>query len=156
MKKLEILLIAGAVIGLLMVLFNVPMHTLVVTLFFLALGILYYCLGFALFNGIRFRDMLKADSYKGIGVWRIVIAIGTGMAISWLTIGFMFSILTYPMTRTFLIAGAAFAAIMIVPTIIKNAKDKNPFYRKIILRCLVFIIIGVIFLFLSGHIFGNP
>ena len=45
---------------------------------------------------------------------------------------------------------------MIVPTIIKISKDKNPFYRKIILRCLVFIIIGVIFLFLSGHIFGNP
>ena len=155
MKKFELILIIGAVIGLVMALFNVPLHSMVVSLFCLALALLYFYLGFALFNGIRLRNMFKADSYKGIGAWRIVIAIGTGIATSWLTIGFMFAIMSYPMARTFLIAGEAFTVIMIILAIIKNVKNKNPFYRNIILRCLIFIIIGVIFLLLPGDIFEH-
>jgi len=156
MKKLEVILIIGAVIGLFLVLFNVPLHTLVVTLFFPALGVLYYCLGFALFNDIRFRDIFKADSYKGLGIWRILIAIGTGIGISNLTIGFMFSIMNYPLARALLIEGSVLTLIVFVVAIIKNARDKNQFYRKIMMRCLVFIVLGIIFLLLPGQIFGTP
>jgi putative Mn2+ efflux pump MntP len=152
MKKLELILIIGAVVGLVMKFFNVPLDSLIVSVFLITLGCLYFYLGFALFNGIRFRDIFKADSYKGLGIWRILIAIGTGIAISWLTIGFMFSILNYPMAGTFLIAGIVFAAIMIILALIRNMRDKNKFYRNIVLRCLVFIIIGVIFLFLPEQI----
>ncbi len=155
MKKLELILIIGAVVGLVMALFKIPLDSLVVSVFFITLSCLYFYLGFALFNGIRFGDIFKNDSYKGIGVWRIMTAIGTGMAISWLTIGFMFSILNYPMAGTFLIAGIVFAAIMIILALIRNVRDKNKFYRNIILRCLVFLIIGVIFLFLPERIFES-
>jgi hypothetical protein len=155
MKKLEVILITGAVIGLLLVLFNVPLHTLVITLFFPALGVLYYCLGFALFNGIRLRSIFKADSYKGLGLWRILIAIGTGIGISNLTIGFMFSIMNYPLARALLIEGSILTTIFFILAIIKNARDKNQFYRKIMIRCLVFLVIGVIFILLPGQIFGT-
>lgn len=153
MKKLELILIVGAIVGLLMALFHVPYYRLVTMLFFTSLGCLYYFLGFALLNNIPGRKIFKADSYKGVGTWRILIAIGAGWAISTLTMGYMFSILNYPTEKLFLTVGLIFAAIMLLLASIRNMKERHQSYRTIILRCAVCIIIGIIFLLLSGNIF---
>ena len=102
MKKFEMILIIGAIIGLLLALFNTPLDSLIVSVFLITLSCLYFTLGFALFNNIPLRKIFNADSYKGLGYWQILIAIGTGIAMSILTIGFMFSILSYPMAKTLL------------------------------------------------------
>ena len=149
MKKFEIILIIGAIIGLLLALFNIPLDSLIVSVFFMTLGCLYFYLGFALFNGIRLRNIFKADSYKGIGTWKILTAIGTGITLSILTIGFMFFILNYPMAVTFLAVGIALAAIIIILALIKNATERISF-PNIILRCIVFLIIAVIFILFTG------
>lgn len=156
MKRIEMILIVGAVVGLLLTLLNVPLNSLILSVFCVALGLLYLYLGFALFNGIRFRNILKAESYKGVGPWRIAIAIGTGIALSNLTMGFMFFILNYPMAKTLLTFGIVLAVIMVILSLIKNAREKNQFYKNIILKCLVFIIIAVIFLLIPGNIFEKP
>jgi putative Mn2+ efflux pump MntP len=156
MKKLEMILIVGAVVGLLMTLFDLPLNSLIVSLFFLVLALLYIYLGFALFNNVRLRDIFKAESFKGLGPWRIAIAIGTGVALSTLTVAFMFSILGYPMAETILIYGIVLAILMIILALIKNAREKNPFYRNIIVRCLIFLIIAVVFLLLPADLFGTP
>jgi uncharacterized membrane protein len=153
MKKLEIILNTGAIIGLLLVLFNTPLDSLIASVFFITLSCLYYILGFALFNNIPLRKIFKADSYKGIGTWRILIAIGTGIALSILTIGIMCSALNYPMAVTFLVVGIVLTAIIITLALIRNAQEKNQFYRNITLRSFVFVIIAVIFLLLPGHLF---
>lgn len=153
MKKLEIILIAGAVVGLLLALFDVPLHSLIVSLFFMTLALLYFYLGFALFNGIRFLNIFKAESYKGLGIWRIAIAIGTGIALSDLTVGLMFTILDYPMAELLLTMGLVLTSIMLLLAAIRNAKEKDQFYRNIILRCAVFIIIRTVFLMLPEQLF---
>lgn len=149
------ILIAGAVVGLLMTLFDIPLNTLIVSLFFLVLALLYIYLGFALFNNVGFRNIFKAESFKGLGPWRIAIAIGTGVALSTLTVGFMFSILGYPMADTILIYGIVLAVIMIILALIINGRDNNTFYRNIILRCVIFLIIAVVFLLLPADLFGT-
>ena len=156
MKKLEIILIIGAIIGFLMVQLSVPLNSVVVSLFFGVLGLLYFYLGFALFNGIQFRGILKAESYKGVGTWRIAIAVGTGLALSELTIGFMFTILNYPMAKSLIIFGIVLAVVVIILAVAKNAREKNQFYWNIIMRCLIFIVIAVFFLVLPGQIFEKP
>lgn len=153
MKKLEIILIAGAVLGLLLTLLNVPFSSLVVSIFFLALGLLYFYLGFALFNDIPLRKIFEPESYRGIGTWRIIIAVGTGLALSILTIGFMFTILDYPMAQTLLTFGLVLGVIILILAIVKNAREKNRFYRNIIIRCIVYIIIAVVFLLIPDHVF---
>lgn len=150
------ILIVGAVVGLLMTLFDIPLNSMIVSLFFLVLAMLYIYLGFALFNNVRLRDIFKAESFKGLGPWRIALAIGTGVALSTLTVGFMFSILGYPMAETILIYGIVLAFLMIILALIKNAREKNPFYRNIIVRCLIFLIIAVVFLLLPADLFGKP
>lgn len=147
------ILIAGAAIGALLALLNVPYHSVIVSFLFMALSFLYFYLGFALFNGIHLRKIFTAESYKGLGSWRIGVAIGTGIAISQITIGIMSTILNYPMAKTLLQVGMAFTAVMLLLASIRNAKEKNQFYRNIILRCAVFIILGVVALLLQGHLF---
>lgn len=156
MKKLEIILIIGSLIGFLMALFSLPLNSLIMSVFFSALGLLYFYLGFALFNGVRFRSIFKVDSYIGLGTWRILIAIGTGIALSTLTMGFMFFKLSYPLTKTFLEVGIVEVMIIIILALIKYVQGKNLFYRNIILRCMIFLIIAVVFLLLPGHLFERP
>ncbi len=153
MKKLELILIVGAIVGILMALFHVTSYSWVVSFFFLTLSCLYYIFGFALLNNIPGRKIFKSDSYNGLGTWRILIAIGTGWAISTLVLGYLFSIRSYPMAELFLVVGLVFTAVMLLLASIKNVKERNQFYRSIILRCAVFIIIGIIFLLLPAHIF---
>lgn len=146
MKKLEVILIAGAIVGLLLALLNVPYHSVAVSLFLVALGTLYLYLGFALFNDIPFSKIFKSESYRGIGPWRIAIAIGTGLGLSQLTVGFMLAVGNYPMTRSFLSFGLVLTALMLLLALIRNRKEKHQFYRNIALRCAIFIIIGTVFL----------
>jgi len=155
MKKLELILIAGAAIGILLALLNVPYHSVIVTFLFMALSFLYFYLGFALFNGIHLRKIFKTESYKGIGPWRLAIAIGTGIALSDLTVGFMLAINDYPMASSFLTFGLVLTSIMLLLASVRNAKEKIQFYRNIILRCAIFIILGVIALLMHGHLFQS-
>lgn len=151
MKKLELILILGVVVGLLLTLLNVPYHTAVSSIFLLTLGIIYLYLGFALFNDIQLSKIFKSESYRGVGPWRIAIAIGTGLGLSQLTTGFMLALGNYPMTRLFLSFGLVVTALMLLLTLIRNTKEKHRFNRNIALRCSVFIIIGVIFLLVHGQ-----
>jgi len=152
-KKLEIILIIGAFLGLLLALLNVPLSSPIVSIFCVALGILYFYLGFVLFNGIPLRRIFDPESYKGIGSWRIATAVGTGIALSILTIGFMFAVLSYPMANTLLIAGLASTAVVFILAIAGSAREKNIFYRDIIIRCVVFLAITILFLCIPEHIF---
>lgn len=153
MKKAELILIAGAVVGLILALLNVPLHSLIISAFFMGLSFLYFYLGFALFNEIHLGKIFNAESYKGLGPWRIGTAIGTGIAISQVTMGIMFTILDYPMAKTLIRVGLVLSALMLLVAAIKSTRDKHLFYRNIILRCAVFIIIAVSFLLLPGHLF---
>ncbi len=78
------------------------------------------------------------------------------MALSELTIGFMFTILNYPMAKSLIVFGIVLAVIVIILALIRNTKENNQFYRNIILRCLVFLIIAVVFLLIPGQIFEKP
>jgi len=147
------ILVIGAVIGLFLALFNTPLDSLIVSVFFITLSCLYFILGFALFNNISLWKIFNAVSYQGLALWSILIATGTGITLSILTIGLMFTILSYPMAKTLLVVGIVLGAIIIILAQIKNAQEKNQFYRNITLRCLVFLIIAVIFLLLPGHLF---
>lgn len=152
MKKLEIILIIGAVIGLFMTLLDVPQYTLVVSVSFLGLGLLYFYLGFALFNNIRFRKIFISESYKGIGSRRLGTAIGAGVSLSIITMGIMFTLLSYPMARTLLTCGSGLAVIILILALVKNIREKNDFYTSIFLRCLVGIIAASALLLFYSHL----
>ncbi|MCU0458365.1 MAG: hypothetical protein MUE37_04645 [Bacteroidales bacterium] len=155
MKKLEKVLIAGAIIGFLLAVFKVPYHSVIASVFLLPLGVIYLYLGFALFNDIPFNKIFKSESYLGIGTWRIAIAIGTGLGLSQLTTGFMFAVNDFPMTWSLLNYGLVITALMLLLALIRNSREKHRFYMNIALRCAVFIILGVTFLLIYAQ-HGQP
>jgi hypothetical protein len=55
------------------------------------------------------------------------------------------------MARSLLTFGLLLTSIMLLLAAVRNAKEKDRFYRNIILRCAVFIIIDVVFLLLHGQ-----
>lgn len=148
MKKLELILIAGALVGLLMAIFSIPLHSVFTSVFLLTLSTIYLYLGFALFNVIPLSKIFKTESYKGLGKWWLGIALGTGIGLSQLTIGFLFAVNNYPMTRSFLSFGLVITALMLLLALIRNRSEKQRFYRIIALRCAAFIIMGAIVLLL--------
>lgn len=151
MKKLEFILITGALIGILMAIFGISFHSVIASVFLLTLGTLYLYLGFALFNDIPFGKIFKSESYKGLGKWRLGIAIGTGIGLSQITMGFLFAINKYPMTGSFLSFGLVITASMLLLALIRNRMEKQRFYMIISLRCAAFIIVGAIVLLLYGQ-----
>ena len=108
---------------------------------------------FALFNGIHIRKIFTAESYTGLGPWRIGVAIGTGIAISQITIGIMSTVLDYPMAKTLIQVGLVFTSVMLFVASIRSAREKHRLYRNIIPRCAVFIIIAILFLLLPEKLF---
>ncbi len=144
MKKPELILIAGAIIGILMALLNVPFHSLITSVFLVVLGTVYLYLGFALFNEIPIRKIFNSESYKGLGPWRIVVAAGTGLGLSQLTLGLLFALNNYPMTRILINCGLVVTALMLLLALIRNSSERHRFYRATAIRCAAFIIVGVI------------
>lgn len=153
MKKIEIGLIAGSLAGFLLKIFDVPLSSLIVSLFLLSLSCLYFYLGFALLNDISLSQIFMAKAYKDLDKARIITAILTGVSLSILTIGYMFHILKYPLAKEILTIGIVYTSILLVYSIIKIHKTKIGFYKNITLRCLIFIVIAIILIILSRTAF---
>ncbi len=86
MKLTEKIFATLSLIGLTLNLLNIPGGTLLMIFSISMLSIIYMYFGFAFFNGIRLRHIFKKEAYKGVGVWRILGSIGTGITLSILLI----------------------------------------------------------------------
>jgi len=156
MKKVELVLTAGVLVGIIMLLMSLPLQSLFVSVLSLALSFLYFCLGLALFDGIRIQNIFTAESYKGFGSWLLGVAIGTAIAISQIIISSMFEILNYPMANNLIRDVLVFTSALLLMASIRNAKAKHRFYLNVIPRFTVFNIIAIIILLNPGHLFQTP
>lgn len=112
MKRLEKTLLMLIVLSILAKLVPLPFNGIVITFAALALSILYFFFGFAVFPDIGFRQILKKESYSNLKPWDIIISVFTGMAFQILVIGLLFKIQYWPgasvMSRTALISNIPF------------------------------------------------
>lgn len=134
MKLTEKIFATLSLIGLTLNLLNIPGGTLLMIFTISMLSIIYMYFGFAFFNGIRLRHIFKKEAYKGVGVWRILGSIGTGITLSILLISIMFRIQSWPGASVSLIQGALFSLIIFIVGLIKFSKSKSNFYKRIFLR----------------------
>ena len=66
MKITEKVLIALAIIGIVLHLNMIPGGSILTILSLMSLSCMYFYLGFALFNGLRFREVFKKENYKNL------------------------------------------------------------------------------------------
>ena len=148
MIKLEKILGLVAVVSLILKLLLIPFSGTVLTISLLTLALIYYPLGFAFFNGIRLREILKKESYKGKSALRILGAIGVGMALSMLCVGILFKLQSWAYSNTNLSAGLFFTVIALIVVMIGLIKKKDDFHKTIFKRIIIFGGLGLFLLFI--------
>lgn len=110
------------------------------------LSMVYFYLGFALFNGIGLKSIFKQSSYTGTGTGRILGAIAVGGFLSITTIGLLFKLLILTGAREMLAIGVTGLAIALFAAgflFIFQRKSMNSFYKKIFVKGGIAIILGV-------------
>lgn len=152
MKIIEKVL--GGLIIILMIcrlLFIYPFSAILITFSCLLLSILYLLFGFALFNNIRFRNILKKESYTGISMLRILLTIGTGFALSSLIIYILFKFQRWSYGDVSLRMCLIWLAIIITVVAIKYLVSKNKFYSNFLIRLFTIGVYGTLLYFTSSE-----
>lgn len=96
MRKTEKILLILIALGILAKIFLLPGSGILVVIATLAIGFLYFPLGFAFFTRVRLRKLFKNDSYKHLKPVDIILSIFTGIGFQSLIIGLLFQLQYWP------------------------------------------------------------
>ena len=144
MKQTEKIL--GALIIILMVtrlLYNYPFSAIAITFSILILSMIYFGFSFALLNNIRFRNILKKESFKGISTLRILGVIFTGFTLSSTLIYCLFKFQRWPYGNEGLLISIYGLLIIIVVALIKYLTTKDKFYSTLLIRLFIIGVVSV-------------
>lgn len=145
MKKIEKITVIVATIGLVLSFFRLPGSSIMITLSFSLLAMLYMYLSFAFFNEIPLKSIFKKQSYKGINKRRLIGAVLVGFALSITVVGLLFAFMAWPGVSTTLLPGLVGLLIAVVVVLIKYQKTRANFYTKIIKRMVILGGLGLLF-----------
>lgn len=143
MKLTEILLALFCVLFFVLDLMFIPGMFMAKMLSFLLLAQFYYFLGFAFFNGIRLKDILKKESYTGKRN-RIIGAIATGYSLSLAILGILFKTSLWAAGSIMIIIALLFFVVILTIGFIKNSRRKSDYYTAIFTRIIIIGILSVI------------
>jgi hypothetical protein len=136
-KTLALLSLAG-IIG---TIFLVPGTGILFVWTTLFLSMIYFYFSFALFNGIRLRNILKKESYLTIPKKRIIGAIGAGLALSAGLFGILFKFQSWPGASVNLYVGLVTIIAVSIVAIIKYRSSRSNFYPKILKRTTLVLVL---------------
>ena len=109
----------------------------------LGLSLFYTYFSFAYFNNIRFKNILKRESYRGISKWRILGTIGLGLGLGLTTLGILWSLMYWPF-NTFYPLGIPILLIIGITSIIRFSTTRSEGYLRILKRILIIGGLGII------------
>lgn len=149
MKKFELIVGLIAILGIVLKLLHIPGSGLLTVLTLLTLSMFYYAFSFALFNGIRLRDIFKKASYKDTSVKRIIGAVGLGFALSTIIIGVLFKLQFWPGAMVQLMTGLVMTGLILLIATIFYFRSKADFYKRVFRRIAIYGIPGLMLLLTS-------
>jgi apolipoprotein N-acyltransferase len=118
-----------------------------ITLSLTILYCFYFLFGFALFNDIKFGNILKKDSYQGISALRMTGSIGTGWGLSAICMGILYKIQHWSGGGVMLSTGLVTMFVIAIISLIKFLRSKDDFYKTILIRIAIIGGLGLIFSF---------
>ncbi len=152
MKKLEILLGLFAGISLVLDYFQVPFASLLMLVSIPVLSLFYFYLSFALINGIGFKGLFVKASYKGVSAFMIVLAIIFGVFLSNFILGILFGIKEFPGANILLLIGFIVMAIVLFLSGAYYFKSQKAFFNRMFVRFVIYDVIAIISLYVSGSV----
>jgi len=137
MKKIELALGLIAVFGFILKLLHLPGGAFLNVVSLTTLSMFYMLFGFALFNGIRFRDIAKKGPYQDTNSKRIIGATGLGFALALVINGAAFKLLFLPGAKVQLMLGLAMVGIILPVAIFFYRRNKAEFYIRAFKRMAI-------------------
>ena len=149
MRKIEFVLIIMIIIGLALTLLLIPGGSIIFGLSSGLLAMLYYPLGFMVYSDIPIKGVFKKSSYSHTNTRRIFGSVVVGIVLSIIIIGCLFRINIYPGDQIMLRMGLSLLTIGLVVTLILYfQRNKDVFYKQILIRILIIGAIGITLVFI--------
>jgi len=144
MRKFEKIVGLIAVVGLVLKIALIPGGGFLLSITLGILSMFYFAFSFALFNGIRLRDIFKSDSYQNTNAKRTIGAVVLGISLSELLIGSLFKIQFLPGSAVMLNVGLLGTLIVLIISVISYFRNKADFYKRVFKRIAVFGVFGLV------------
>ncbi|QHI39331.1 hypothetical protein IMCC3317_47410 [Kordia antarctica] len=146
MTKLE--KTVGIIISMLMLsmlVIAIPFSNMLLTLSVLVLFLVYFFLGFWLFNNIPLTKIGNKEARSGISTMRIIGSICAGFALATTVIGILFVFMRWPYGHDNLSNGLKMLGVVLLISTIKIGitKAESSFYKRMILRVCIVGIVGL-------------
>ena len=138
MRKFELIVGLIATFGIFLKIKHYPLSAEFIILFFCLLSWFYLVFSFALFNGVRFRDIFKKSAYKDATPKKIIGAIGLGWGLSVIINGGLFKLVLYPGAQPMLLVGLLHIGIILVVAIVYYFRNKSDYYKRIFKRIAIY------------------
>jgi hypothetical protein len=138
MKRFELIVGIIAVFGIILKILHVPGSGILISLTLSMLAMLYYAFSFALFHGIRLRNIFKKAAYKEANAKRIIGAIGLGWALSALIMGALFKLQSWPGGDFQLLTGLVTLGIILLIASIFYFRNKAEYYKRVIKKIFIY------------------
>ena len=119
MKRTELILLLLCISGYILHLLGLAYADSILIISISALSLIYMYFSFALFNGIRFRDIFRSSKYKEVNTKDIVKVIPLGFILSVSLIAILFEVMTWPGARFMLLLGT-YGSIILAATVKKG------------------------------------
>ncbi len=144
MKRIEIGLVVFAILSISLRIGQVVGSSFLTMVSFLIMSCFYYGFSFALFNGIKFREILRRQSYQNVTAIHIITSIIAGMGIATLLIGILYRILNFNGASELIVSGIITLSIAIVITIWRFIKERHVVYKRIWQRTALVLGLGLL------------
>jgi hypothetical protein len=143
MRKTEKILIVLIIIGQLMRIFEVSGGSVISISAAMLLAFLYLFFGFALFNGVRFRNIFQKGSFH-MDRKQIAISVFLGLGLAFSIMGIVFKLQILKEANITLMTGIIIMAVLLA-ILLKYWKNTS-FYSRIIIRVIGYGILATILL----------
>lgn len=153
MRNAEIILAALGLIGLTLSLLLIPGGNILSVLSLSLLSMLYSLFGFAIFNGLRFRNIASKGAFKDVKAIHIIAGVATGLAVSVAIMGLLFRAMRWPGASVMLIEGMVFVGIITFVAALKFFSRKSDKYHFILVRVAVVFVLSLVFYLFGTDIF---
>jgi hypothetical protein len=147
MKTLERILTILILIATFLFLNQLPAAAIIYTLSALILGCLYFPFGFAFFNNIPFKGILKKESYNEIKRGQIIGAILAGFLFSIACTGILFRILFLPGASFLYTLCSIPLVILFITGLTIYLKSRSVYSFRVFTRALIIGVIATVFHF---------
>jgi len=151
MKITEKILGIIIVLSIVLKFFHIPGSSFFLVLSTSTLMMLYFYVGFAMFNGILLKEIFKKKTYDGISTLRIIGAFFSGIGLSTILTGILFRLQHWPGGNFQLMIGLIFSGIIMILLILKYIKGKELFYKEILIRFVIIGFFGLILFYTTDY-----